>query len=63
MKYIKLARSDGGYAAWSPILPGCCDQGKTEEEALGNMKEAIGNKSALISDRESSAGKCEELPG
>ncbi|MCI2424859.1 type II toxin-antitoxin system HicB family antitoxin [Candidatus Acetothermia bacterium] len=41
MKYIKLERSDGGYAAWSPILPGCCDQGKTEEEALGNMKEAI----------------------
>lgn len=32
---------DGGYHASAPILPGCAAQGKTVEEALANMKEAI----------------------
>ena len=29
------------YAAYCPELPGCASCGETEEEALGNMKEAI----------------------
>ncbi len=29
------------YAAYCPELPGCCSAGDTEEEALGNVKEAI----------------------
>lgn len=32
---------DGGYSVWVPSLPGCCSQGDTFEEALGNIKEAI----------------------
>ncbi len=29
------------FAAYCPELPGCTSCGDTEEEALGNMKEAI----------------------
>ncbi len=30
-----------GYVVEVPSLPGCMSQGKTEEEALNNIKEAI----------------------
>ncbi len=32
---------DGFYIADCPALPGCLSQGKTEKEALKNIKEAI----------------------
>ncbi len=32
---------NGYYAAEVPALPGCLSQGKTEEEAIANIKEAI----------------------
>ncbi len=32
---------DGTYVAMCPSLPGCISQGKTEKEALKNIKEAI----------------------
>jgi predicted RNase H-like HicB family nuclease len=32
---------DGWYIATVPSLPGCISQGKTEREALKNIKEAI----------------------
>ena len=32
---------DGFYVATVPSLPGCISQGKTEEEARKNIKEAI----------------------
>ncbi len=42
MKYkVNIKESDGEYAAWVPGLPGCWSQGKTEEEALENIKDAI----------------------
>ena len=31
----------GYYVAEVPALPGCLSQGKTEEEAIANIKEAI----------------------
>ena len=31
----------GYYAAEVPALPGCLSQGKTREEAIANIKEAI----------------------
>ncbi len=32
---------DGFYVAECPSLPGCISQGKTKEEAIKNIKEAI----------------------
>ncbi|OIO01850.1 HicB family protein [Candidatus Desantisbacteria bacterium CG02_land_8_20_14_3_00_49_13] len=31
----------GGYVAGVPMLPGCMSQGKTKEEALDNIREAV----------------------
>ncbi|MBM3724869.1 MAG: type II toxin-antitoxin system HicB family antitoxin [Acidobacteria bacterium] len=42
MKYpVALIRSEEGYSVSCPGLPGCWSQGKTEEEALENIKDAI----------------------
>jgi predicted RNase H-like HicB family nuclease len=32
---------DGAYIAECPAIPGCVSQGKTREEALANVREAI----------------------
>ncbi len=43
MKFkVRLEKDeDGLYVATVPALPGCISQGKTEKEALNNIKEAI----------------------
>jgi len=42
MKYkVVLKRSDEGYSVSCPGLPGCWSQGKTESEALANIRDAI----------------------
>ena len=43
MKYkvIIEAQEAGGYTVYVPSLPGCVSQGKTSEEAMANIKEAI----------------------
>ena len=42
MKYrVNIKKTDEGYAVWVPGLPGCWSQGKSEVEALDNIKEAI----------------------
>ena len=42
---------DGYWVAECPSLPGCISQGKTKEEAINNIKEAIqGYISALEKD-------------
>lgn len=42
MKYkIALQHSEEGYSVSVPGLPGCWSQGKTETEALANVREAI----------------------
>jgi predicted RNase H-like HicB family nuclease len=43
MKYRVLIQpdEDGVYVAECPSLPGCISQGKTREEALANIQEAI----------------------
>jgi len=38
---VVLQKSDEGYSVSCPVLPGCWSQGQTEDEALGNIKEAI----------------------
>lgn len=42
MKYkVILEKSEEGIAVSVPGLPGCHSQGKTEEEALENISDAI----------------------
>ena len=42
MRYtVALERSEEGVAVWVPGLPGCVSQGKTEDEALANITDAI----------------------
>jgi len=42
MRYkVNLKKTDEGYAVWVPGLPGCWSQGKTKDEALDNIKDAI----------------------
>ena len=42
---------DGFWIAECPSLPGCITQGKTKEEAIANIKEAIeGYIAALLED-------------
>lgn len=40
-KVVLEKGEDGYYVATVPTLPGCISQGKTKEEALENIKEAI----------------------
>ncbi|MDR1283689.1 MAG: type II toxin-antitoxin system HicB family antitoxin [Opitutaceae bacterium] len=43
MKYrVTLIQSDEGWAVWCEDLPGCTSQGATREEALENIRIAIG---------------------
>ncbi len=42
MKYkVVLRQSEEGFSVSCPGLPGCWSQGKTEEEALANILQAI----------------------
>jgi predicted RNase H-like HicB family nuclease len=38
---IVYSGEDGYFVAECPSLPGCISQGKTREEAIANIKEAI----------------------
>ncbi|MCL0075301.1 type II toxin-antitoxin system HicB family antitoxin [Dehalococcoidia bacterium] len=42
IKVILEASEEGGFTAYVPSLPGCISEGDSEEEALVNIKEAIG---------------------
>ena len=51
MKYtVVLKESDEGSSISCPALPGCWSQGKSEEEAVANISEAIQDYLAAISD-------------
>ena len=57
MKYkIALDRTTEGYSVRVPGLPGCWSEGKTEEEALDNIRSAIseylGVRDELLLDAE-----------
>ena len=42
MKYlVVIEKGENNYSAYSPDVPGCAATGKTVEETLGMMKEAL----------------------
>lgn len=42
MQYkVELIKTDEGFTVGCPDLPGCWSEGRTEEEALENIKDAI----------------------
>lgn len=47
---VVLQRSDEGYSVSCPGLPGCWSQGETEQEALANIRDAISEYLAVISE-------------
>lgn len=38
---VIIERTDTGYSAYSPDLPGCISTGRTRDEIEANMREAI----------------------
>ena len=51
MKYkIVLEKTDEGYSVSCPVLTGCWSQGITEQEAIDNIKDAIQQHLAAISE-------------
>ena len=57
MKYkVLLRESEEGFSVSCPGLPGCWSQGKTQDEALANIREAIREyleaRDALLRDQE-----------
>jgi predicted RNase H-like HicB family nuclease len=57
MKYkIVLDKTDEGYSVSCPGLPGCWSQGKTELEAIENIKDAIEENLTAVYDSVKDAG-------
>ena len=51
MKYkVVLQESDEGFSVSVPGLPGCWSQGKTEAEALDNIRDAIQEYLSVVSE-------------
>lgn len=51
MKYkIALQESEEGFSVSVPGLPGCWSQGKTEDEAIANIQDAIQEYLAVVND-------------
>jgi predicted RNase H-like HicB family nuclease len=57
LKVVVRPGEDGGYVAHVPALRGCWSQGKTREDALGNIREAIQAWLETEQDKADRAGK------
>jgi predicted RNase H-like HicB family nuclease len=42
VKIVLEPSDEGGYTVYVPALPGCISEGNTKDEAVKNIKEAIG---------------------
>jgi predicted RNase H-like HicB family nuclease len=47
---VVLIKSEEGFAVGCPALPGCWSQGATESEALANIRAAIQDYLAAVSE-------------
>jgi predicted RNase H-like HicB family nuclease len=58
---VVIERDEHGCYAWCPELKGCQSQGKTVEETLTNIREAIELFLETMSDEERSAALSREI--
>jgi len=42
LRVVLEPSDEGGYTVYVPSLPGCISEGDTKDEALANIREAIG---------------------
>ncbi len=61
LRIILEPSDDGGYTVYAPALPGCISEGNSKEEALGNIREAIGLYLEPIEDDLALNDRAEEL--
>ena len=52
---VTIHKSRYGYDVRCPILPGCHSQGKTLDQALSNIKDAIETYLAMVKEETKSA--------
>jgi predicted RNase H-like HicB family nuclease len=56
--HVVVEQDEAGYfAAEVPALPGCLSQGKTREEAIANVKEAVEGWLEVMEAKQSVAGR------
>jgi predicted RNase H-like HicB family nuclease len=61
VKYkVLLKKTDEGYSVSCPGLPGCWSQGRTEDEALTNIQDAI-REYLVVRDELSREGDAREV--
>lgn len=49
MKYkVVVRQTDEGFSVSCPGLPGCWSQGRSENEAIGNIRDAIAEYQAAV---------------
>ena len=61
LRVILEPSEEGGYTAIVPSLPGCVSEGKTREEALKNIREAIELYLEPVEDDSTFATNVEQL--
>ena len=61
LRIILEPSDEGGFTALVPTLPGCISEGKTREEALKNIEEAIELYLEPIDDDESFSPSAEAV--
>ncbi len=58
---VVIEQDDHGCYAWCPELKGCQSEGKTVEESLANIREAIELFLETLTDEERSAAVSQEI--
>ncbi len=48
---VAVKQIDEGVSVWVPGLPGCWSQGRTEEEALVNIEDAIREYLSVVDEQ------------
>jgi predicted RNase H-like HicB family nuclease len=56
-----IEKDEHGYYAFCPELEGCCTQGKTIDEAMKNIREAVGLYLETLSPKERTAISHKEI--